>query len=186
MATNQRGAMPSSWHRYFGGLMHLQRILLASTVLALSLVPVGALAQAVNEPSATFNERYPAEPAEPQTPEQLPSNAQPTGTAQQKSTEQPTGTVQSTSISHHKNATRQQSVTAPVRAARPERPRTRVVVVPRSFLDAGTDVQPGQERKFLDYAYPPLHQPYNVVTNIGGRVGWHNSPLPGPFFPNAN
>jgi hypothetical protein len=32
-------------------------------------------------------------------------------------------------------------------------------------------VQPGQERKFLDYAYPPLY-PYNVVTNIGGRVGW--------------
>jgi uncharacterized iron-regulated membrane protein len=184
--TIRRVEMQSSWHRYFGGLMHMQLILLASTVLALSLVPVGALAQAVNEPSATFNERYPAEPAEPQTPEQLPSNGQPTGTAQQKSTEQPTGTVQSTSISHHKNATRQQSVTAPVRAARPERPRTRVVVVPRSFLDAGTDVQPGQERKFLDYAYPPLHQPYNVVTNIGGRVGWHNSPLPGPFFPNAN
>jgi hypothetical protein len=60
------------------------------------------------------------------------------------------------------------------------------VVVPRSFLDAGTDVQPGQERKFLDYAYPPTYQPYNVVTNIGGRVGWHNSPLPGPFFPTSN
>jgi hypothetical protein len=29
-------------------------------------------------------------------------------------------------------------------------------------------------------------QPYNVITNIGGHVGWHNSPLPGPFFPNAN
>jgi hypothetical protein len=94
--------------------MQMQCILLASTVVALSLIPVGALAQAVNEPSATFNERYPAEPAEPQTPEQLPSNgqptgtaqqkktpeqvpsnAQPTGTSQQKSTEQPTGTVQS-------------------------------------------------------------------------------------------
>ena len=173
--------------------MHMQRILLASTVLALSLVPVGALAQAVNEPSATFNERYPAEPAEPQTPEQLPSNGQPTGTAQQKSTEQPTGTVQSTGTSQPPSsaqptgaAQQKQSLTAPVRAARAERPRTRVVVVPRSFLDAGTDVQPGQERKFLDYAYPPLYQPYNVVTNIGGRVGWHNSPLPGPFFPNAN
>jgi hypothetical protein len=185
--------------------MQMQCILLASTVFALSLVPVGALAQALNEPSATFNERYPAEPAEPQTPEQLPSNgqptgtaqqkktpeqvpssAQPTGTAQQKSTEQPTGTVQSTSTSQPLNARRQQSLTAPVRAARAERPRTRVVVVPRSFLDAGTDVQPGQERKFLDYANPPLYQPYNVVTNIGGRVGWHNSPLPGPFFPNTN
>ena len=190
MATNQRGAMPSSrWycHRYLGGgLVHMQRILLASTVLALSLVPVGALAQAVNEPPASFNERYPAEPPVPQTPAQPPSSAQPTGTAQQKSTEQPTGTVQSTSTSQPTNATRQQSLTAPVRAARAERPRTRVVVVPRSVLDAGTDVQPGQERKFLDYAYPPLYQPYNVVTNIGGRVGWHNSPLPGPFFPNAD
>src|SRR5436190_156357 len=70
---------------------------------ALSLVPVGALAQAENEPSATFNERYPqsrrsrkrlsssramgkptgtAQQKKP--PEQLPSNAPPTGTAQQK------------------------------------------------------------------------------------------------------
>jgi hypothetical protein len=61
----------------------------------------------------------------------------------------------------------------------------RIVVVRRSYLDAGTQVSPG-ERKFLDYAHPPLHQPYNVVTNVGGRVGWHNSPLPGPVFPNAN
>ena len=58
----------------------------------------------------------------------------------------------------------------------------RVVVVGRSFLDAGTDVAPG-ERKYLDYALPPTHQPIDLVTNTGGRVGWHNSPLPGPFFP---
>ena len=57
---------------------------------------------------------------------------------------------------------------------------SRIVVVPRSFLDAGTEVLPG-ERKFTDYAYPPLHQPLDVVTNTGGRVGWHRSPLPGPF-----
>ena len=62
------------------------------------------------------------------------------------------------------------------------RPRTRVRVEPRSFLDAGTEVLPG-ERKFLDYAFAPTHTPMDVVQNIGGRVGWHNSPLPGPFFP---
>ena len=40
-------------------------------------------------------------------------------------------------------------------------------------------------RKFLDYAFPPLHQPMDVITNTGGRTGWHNSPLPGPLFPSA-
>ena len=69
--------------------------------------------------------------------------------------------------------------------ARAKRPRSRVVVVPRSFLDAGTEVMPG-ERKFLDYAFSPTHTPLDVVTNTGGRVGWHNSPLPGPFFPSTN
>jgi hypothetical protein len=62
------------------------------------------------------------------------------------------------------------------------RARSRVVVTRRSYLDAGTEVKPG-ERHFMDYADPPGYQPYNVVTNIGGRVGWHRSPLPGPFFP---
>jgi hypothetical protein len=50
----------------------------------------------------------------------------------------------------------------------------------RSFLNAGTNVLPG-ERKFLDYAFPPTHVALDVVSNTGGRVGWHNSPLPGPF-----
>jgi hypothetical protein len=146
--------------------MQMRRIFLASTVLALWVAPVSALAQAVNEPPATFIERYPVERTVPQTP------AQPTATLPQtagQSADQPT-------------TARAQRV----RVVRTERPRTRVVVVPRSFLDAGTQVQPRQERKFLDYAYPLLYQPYNAVTNIGGRVGWHNSPLPGPFFPNAN
>lgn len=62
----------------------------------------------------------------------------------------------------------------------PNRSRTRVVVTPRSFLDAGTEVLPG-ERKFTDYAFPPTYTPLGVVTNWGARVGWHNSPLPGPF-----
>jgi hypothetical protein len=63
-----------------------------------------------------------------------------------------------------------------------ETPRSRVTVAPRSFLDAGTEVLPG-DRKFLDYAFPPLHTPTDVATNTGGRVGWHRSPLPGPLFP---
>ena len=66
------------------------------------------------------------------------------------------------------------------RAATANRPRARVVVAPRSFLDAGTEVLPG-ERKFTDYAFPPTYTPLGVVTNTGGRVGWHQSPLPGPF-----
>jgi hypothetical protein len=67
-------------------------------------------------------------------------------------------------------------------------PRARVRVAPRSFLDAGTEVLPG-ERKFTDYAFPvgPYSTPQSVVTNIGGRVGWHYSPLPGPFdLPSRN
>jgi hypothetical protein len=68
------------------------------------------------------------------------------------------------------------------------RPRARVTVAPRSFLDAGTEVLPG-ERKFMDYAFPPgpYSTPLSAVTNTGGRVGWHQSPLPGPFdLPSRN
>lgn len=74
---------------------------------------------------------------------------------------------------------RKRYVTTSTRAVA-SRPRSRLVVVPRSYLDAGTEVLPG-ERKFTDYAFPPTHDPYGVVTNTGGRVGWHRSPLPGPF-----
>src|SRR5262245_53736097 len=69
------------------------------------------------------------------------------------------------------------------RSDRPvSRPRARVTVAPRSFLDAGTEVLPG-ERKFTDYAFPAgsYSMPLSAVTNTGGRVGWHQSPLPGPF-----
>jgi len=62
------------------------------------------------------------------------------------------------------------------------RPRARVTVAPRSFLDAGTEVLPG-ERKFTEYAFPTgsYSMPLSVVQSTGGRVGWHQSPLPGPF-----
>jgi hypothetical protein len=143
----------------------------AGTTLALALtVPLSALAQDPKEPPATFNERYPVEQTAPQTP------AQSTDVSKQQDVEKPTGGIRPA----------QQNVTVRTRAATTARPRTRVVVVQRSFLDAGTEVIPLEERKFLDYAFPPLYAPYNVVTNVGGRVGWHNSPLPGPFFPTTN
>jgi hypothetical protein len=69
------------------------------------------------------------------------------------------------------------------RGATANRPRARVTVAPRSFLDAGTEVLPG-ERKFTDYAFPPGYYPagaLGVVTNTGGKVGWDPSPLMGPF-----
>ena len=60
------------------------------------------------------------------------------------------------------------------------RVRTRVVVQPRSFLDAGTNVVPG-ERKFTDYMFTPGYGPGQgggaVVTNFGnGRPGWADGP----------
>src|SRR5262245_36164333 len=66
------------------------------------------------------------------------------------------------------------------RVATVGRPRARITVAPRSFLDAGTEVLPG-ERKFTDYAFPPAYFPMGTVTNTGGKVGWDTSPLPGPF-----
>ena len=77
------------------------------------------------------------------------------------------------------------------RVATTQRPRARVTVAPRSFLDAGTEVKPG-DRKFLDYAFPPgvaAGYATGVVTNTGGKVGWDRSPmmnpseLPGGFMP---
>ena len=71
--------------------------------------------------------------------------------------------------------------TAPDRPV--NRPRARVTVAPRSFLDAGTEVLPG-ERKFTDYAFPPSGNGgigISSVTNTGGKVGWDRSPMMQPF-----
>jgi len=59
-------------------------------------------------------------------------------------------------------------------------PRTRIYVTKRSWLDAGTEVLPG-ERKFTDYAFPPGYsfarenknwpldrQPLNPPSDLGG------------------
>ena len=71
---------------------------------------------------------------------------------------------------------------------RPVRARTRVVVQPRSFLDGGTNVVPG-ERKFTDYLYRPYYgpgsSPGSTVTNLGnGTPGWDTWPSPSQFGPN--
>ena len=59
------------------------------------------------------------------------------------------------------------------------RARTRITVRPRSYLDGGTEVLPG-ERKFTDYVTPPTYM------NGSPSAGWdptgsHRSPLPMPF-----
>jgi hypothetical protein len=149
-----------------GGPRYDRILALASMAFALLLAaPPRTFAQETGKPDATFNERYPAE----QTPAQ--------GAPQQSGSQPAPETTPRTA-----ETKREHNVATPVRVASTKRPRSRVVVVPRSFLDAGIEVLPG-ERKFLDYALPPTHTPMDVVQNTGGRVGWHNSPLPGPFFP---
>ena len=74
------------------------------------------------------------------------------------------------------------NVTTPTRAVTVKRSPSRVVVVPRSFLDGGTEVLPG-ERKFLNYAFPRTHTAMDVVTNTGGRAGWTTRHSRDRFFP---
>ena len=59
------------------------------------------------------------------------------------------------------------------------RSRTRITVRPRSFLDGGTEVFPG-ERKFTDYAYPPTYMNASP-TAAWDPTGTHRSPLPMPY-----
>ena len=136
--------------------------ILASMTLALMLAaPLAALAQDSDQPAATFRERFPADQTSTQPALEIP------GAKKEQSAAQP--------AARHRGAVTTRIVSA-------KRARSRVIVRPRSFLDAGTEVRSG-ERKFLDYAFSPTHVALDVVTNTGGRVGWHDSPLPGPFFP---
>jgi hypothetical protein len=60
------------------------------------------------------------------------------------------------------------------------RVRTRITVRPRSFLDGGTEVFPG-ERKFTDYAYPPTYM--NASPSAAwDPVGTYRVPLPMPLY----
>jgi hypothetical protein len=60
------------------------------------------------------------------------------------------------------------------------RSRTRITVRPRSYLDAGTEVLPG-ERKFTDYAIPPTPSMFRATSFLDNTGPHHRSPLPGPF-----
>jgi hypothetical protein len=58
------------------------------------------------------------------------------------------------------------------------RPASRITVRRRSFLDAGTEVLPG-ERKYTDYVFPPG---YSAIGNVlGPGRDFTRSPLPDPF-----
>ncbi len=57
------------------------------------------------------------------------------------------------------------------------RPRTRIVVRNRSFLDPGTESLPGESHD-QDYAFPPGYSPTRVIENT---PFYHRGPLPGPF-----
>lgn len=58
------------------------------------------------------------------------------------------------------------------------RPGTRITVYRRSFLDAGTEVLPG-ERKFTDYVFQPG---YSAITfHTGPSLGYDRRPLNDPF-----
>jgi len=59
------------------------------------------------------------------------------------------------------------------------RVRTKITVRPRSYLDGGTEVIPG-ERKFLDYAQGPTYS-WLAPTSAWDPHGIHRFPLPMPF-----
>jgi hypothetical protein len=138
--------------------------LLMAAVSLLLTNYTGTRAQGLNKRTDTFEQRYPPERAPAPPLEETPPSAPPVREAPTRIRAKP------------------KKLHPLDRIARAGRPISRIVVPPRSFLDAGTEVLPG-DRKFLDYALPPLHTPTDVVTNTGGRVGWHRSPLPGPLFP---
>jgi hypothetical protein len=172
----------STWRQASAFLVVVALLLNASTVL---------WAEGSNKRTDTFEQRFPPDqmptPPGPEQPwTQPPVRQAPT----QHHTDQLRATPKSLRQSRQGLSPRGEqpdklaTVTTAQRVTIARHSRSRVVVPPRSFLDAGTEVVPG-DRKFLDYALLPLHTPTDVVTNTGGRVGWHNWPLPGPLFPSA-
>ncbi|HLH97431.1 MAG TPA: hypothetical protein VKW08_20170 [Xanthobacteraceae bacterium] len=61
-------------------------------------------------------------------------------------------------------------------------PPAHVTVEKRSFLDAGTEVKPGQ-RKFTDYVYPPGYSPTAPIDFTTGNI---RGPLVGPWDTSRN
>jgi hypothetical protein len=76
--------------------------------------------------------------------------------------------------------TKKKSITNQSRVVVASRTRSRIRVAPRSFLDGGTEVLPG-ERKFTDYAFPAgrLGEP---LSQIQGTAFNRETALPGPFY----
>jgi hypothetical protein len=58
--------------------------------------------------------------------------------------------------------------------------RNRIRVAPRSFLDGGTEVLPG-ERKFMDYAFP-VGEAGAPLSMVQGTTFNRETALPGPFY----
>jgi hypothetical protein len=67
----------------------------------------------------------------------------------------------------------------PPQTKKPRREAASVTVEKRSFLDAGTEVKPGQ-RKFTDYAFPPGYSPTSSIDFTSANV---RGPLIGPWDP---
>ena len=87
------------------------------------------------------------------------------------------GVAQTTQVQTTQAQTAQAQATTKQGAAK-ARPKTRVTVPPRSFLDAGTEVLPG-ERKFNDYAFPPG---YSVLdSSLGPGRDFRRQPLNNPW-----
>lgn len=63
--------------------------------------------------------------------------------------------------------------------AQTRRPRARIEVRRRSYLDGGTEVLPG-ERKYTDYVFPPNYAPMRVL-GPGQDFYSRNYPLPSPW-----
>jgi hypothetical protein len=76
--------------------------------------------------------------------------------------------------------TKKKSVTTESRVVVASRSRSRIRVAPRSFLDGGTEVIPG-DRKFMDYAVPPgnLAEP---LSQTRGTAFNRDTTLSDPFF----
>lgn len=68
--------------------------------------------------------------------------------------------------------------------ARPKKSRTKVTVTKRSYLDAGTEVRPG-ERKFTDYVFPPNYRPSDVYDPTGATRFSLPRPWDLPGFPSG-
>jgi hypothetical protein len=73
--------------------------------------------------------------------------------------------------------TKKHVVTDPNGRVAAAKPKPHLPVEKRSFLDAGTDVLPGQ-RKYLDYAFPPGYSPTGVIDHTSADI---HGPLIDPF-----